>query len=167
MDSKKDFRVIVVCGAKKRGKSTFIKIKLVSGYKGNLFINDVNNEYGDKGVVLPFKEFIARSMKQWRTLNIFEDATIYLSNKGDSEELKHLMVLARHRANTIVFVFHSLQSIPSYILTQSDLLVLFKTTENVGLIKNKFKYNVDILRAFVDVNNKTEPYARVFVTLHP
>jgi hypothetical protein len=161
----KKYRVIVIIGSRKNGKSYFIKNSIIPKYRGPKFIFDINNEYPGLGSVMPMEDFLDQAIKKKGHLIIFEEATVFFSNKGDEKRLKHLMVLARHAPNTVIFVFHSIQSMPSYILTQTDLIVLFRTVENIALVRNKIGENVDIWRAFVEINNNSKKYDKRFISL--
>lgn len=159
----KKFRGILVVGTTGVGKSTWLK-KRISLYDGSKFIFDPNNEH--KGaVIMEMEKFLELASNMNNTMVVVEDATAFLSNKGDSMKLKMLLVSKRHRNNTIILVFHSLQAIPSYIFTLTDLLVLFKTNENKALIEKKLSMNVEVYRAFVELAKVPGRYVKSFVNL--
>lgn len=160
----KKFRCILVVGTTGTGKSHFVKNTIVKNYKGPKYIYDINNEYKD-GVIMDFSKFLQAVKPVRRSLIIFEEATIFLSNKGDSKELREILVAKRHRDNTVVLVFHSLRAIPTYIFDLSDLLVLFRTTDNWNLISRKLDAFVDVLDAFVEIKEKGRKFARKLVYL--
>lgn len=161
----KNFRGIIVVGDTGVGKSTWLK-KRVAQYQGPKFIFDPNNEYKG-GVIMEIEKYLSLAVNQRNSLIILEDATAFLSNKGDSAEVKKLLTFKRHNNNTIFFVFHSLQAIPSYIFTLSDLLVLFHTKENEALIERKLSANVDVYTAFVEMKKDPNRFAKKYVTLRP
>lgn len=160
----KQFRGIIIVGGTGRGKSSFLKEVLLKYYRGAKFIFDPRMEhYG--GVIMPMEQFTLRAKACRKTMIVFEEATMFFSNKGDNEDLKWLLVSKRHDANTVVLLFHTLQSVPLYLLSMCDLLVLFKTQDNIRLVENKFKQNVGIFEAFVEVNNSKGFHARTLVKL--
>lgn len=153
----KKFRAIVICGKKGAGKSTLVK-KFSRAYKGHKFILDPRMEHPG-GIIMPFEDFTKRARNIRNSMIIIEEATMFLSNKGDNEDLKWILISLRHDANTIIFVFHSMQSIPLNILSQCDVLFLFHTKDNVRLVENKFSQNVGVFEGFVEINESLDEHA--------
>ena len=146
------------------GKTTFVKTKIVNKYKGNKFIYDINNEYVG-GIMMEIDKFITIGKSLSNHLIIFEEATIFFSNKGDNKDLSHILVTKRHRANVIVFCFHNLQAVPVNILNMCDLMVLFKTNDNPKMVEGKFKQHQNIYPAYLDITSNVEKFAKVFIPL--
>lgn len=143
----REFRAIIVCGTRKTGKTTFIKDKILKKYPGRKFIYDINKEYNG-GVMMEMKQFldIAKDLKN--SLILFEEATIFFDNKGSVQEVREMLVRARHSNIILVFTFHALQFIPLNILSMCDLLVLKRTNDNEGLVEKKFKDTPKIIKSF-------------------
>ena len=160
----KKYRGILVVGGTGSGKTTFIKKYVVNNYKGTKYIFDINNEYKE-GLMMPMEKFLGAVKGVSNSLIIFEEATIFFSNKGDVSALRYLLVSKRHRNNIILFTFHSLQSIPLNIFSLCDLLVLHKTNDNVGLIERKYGQHVDIYDAFVELSGSPHRFDRRAVKL--
>lgn len=160
----KKYRVIIVCGRRGSGKSYFVKNEIVGKYNGPKLILDINNEYKDGILVKPDK-FIQMAKNVRASLIVFEEATMYMSNKGDVEELRWLNVQSRHNANTIVYVFHGLQYVPLNILNQADLLVLLKTGDNRALVERKFGNDPRIYNSFLKLQRSVRKYDRELVSL--
>lgn len=159
----KQFRIIIVVGRKGSGKSYYIKEKL-KHYKGNKLILDVRREYAEGILVKPSK-FMEMVKNAKNSLIIFEEATMYMSNKSDFEDIRWLNMSARHDGNTIFYVFHALQFVPLNILNQADLLILHRTGDNFELVNKKFKGDPRIMKAFFQVRNSSEKHVRVRVPM--
>lgn len=69
-------------------------------------------------------------------LIVFEDATRYIGSKP-SEEIKNFVLDSKQKNLDLIFVFHSLMSVPPDLVRWSDTLTLFKTNEGVP---SKSKY---------------------------
>lgn len=70
------------------------------------------------------------------SLIIFEDATRYIGSKP-SEEIKNFVLDSKQKNLDLIFVFHSLMSVPPDLVRWSDTLTLFKTNEGAP---SKSKY---------------------------
>ena len=86
------------------------------------------------------------------TAIVFEEATIFFSNRGRSEEVIDLLVRKRHTNNIIILLFHSIRSVPNYIFELIDYIILFKTNDNEKLIHDKFKDNEQLIEFYNAVN---------------
>lgn len=159
------FRAILIVGATNSGKTTFGK-KILKKWWGKKYIFDVNNEHKG-GVIMDSSTFLQRATQLQETLIYFEESTIFFSNKGDSKLLKMLLVKKRHDKNIIIMVFHSIQSIPLYVLTLCDVLILFKTIDNEKLIFSKYENFPGIMKAFKKQQAKKELYSPEIVLLNP
>lgn len=143
----KNYRGIIVCGARKTGKTTLIKEKLLKKYPGRKFIYDVNKEYPG-GVMMDMDQFLNISTQLQNSIILFEEATIFFDNKGSVKEVREMLVRARHSNVILVFAFHALQFVPLNILSMCDVLILKRTNDNEGLITKKFKDSPKIITAF-------------------
>lgn len=70
------------------------------------------------------------------TFVVLEDATRYVGSKL-SKDLRRFMFNCKQQNNDLVFVFHSLGSIPPELVKSANYLILFKTGE---LVVSKTKY---------------------------
>lgn len=150
--------VIVVIGKQDTGKTTFTKGLVKQNGKPN-FIFDARNEYG--GRPQPFPEFLAQAVTKRNTNIVIEEATVYLSNKGDSEDLKNILSGRSHYNNNVLILYHSLRTVPTYIFDLADFYVLFKTNDNLALIANKFKFNDVLLEDFQSVKQSEDPHFHI------
>ena len=158
----KKYRGIIVCGNTGEGKSTVLKA-LLKKIKGSKLVFDINNEH-EGGLMMPFPQFLGIAKSVTNHAIVFEEATIFLSNKGDSEEIRYLLISKRHRNNTIFFTFHSLQQVPLNILSCCDLLILFHTGDNYSLVEKKFGRDGKIFSAF-NLVKKLPKFKKVYVPL--
>lgn len=80
--------------------------------------------------------FSAVSEHLYDTLIIVEDATRFLEGRV-SESIRKFLYDCKQRNNDVVFVFHSLSSVPPKIVTGADYFVIFRTMDGT-LSKNKY-----------------------------
>lgn len=152
---------IAVIGATGTGKTTACK-KLLNLSGKEPFIYDVNNEYGSK-TLLKINDFLLHATKKTNSFILFEEATIFFSHSGRTDEIMNLLVRKRHTNNVICLVFHSLRSMPLYILDMIDLIILFKTVENKGVIEKKYKDEIEILEAFNFIANSPNKHENTII----
>lgn len=130
-------KAIIVVGGTGMGKSTFVKSCLSHVAPENIWLYDVNNEYRDYIVPLPqlpsFQAFCDHAAKLNQSVIVFEEATIFLNNKGSNQKLIDILVRKRHTENLIILVFHSLRSVPKYLLDLCNIMVLHKTNDPLDI----------------------------------
>lgn len=144
-------KTFLIIGHTGRGKSTKVK-EILSGLYCDKLIYDVNNEH-NTGKPLPnINDFLTLAKKKVNTAIVFEEATIFFSNRGRSEEVIDLLVRKRHTNNIIILLFHSIRSVPNYIFELIDYIILFKTNDNEKLIHDKFKDNEEFIKLYNTVN---------------
>jgi len=148
---------IIFVGGTGTGKTTLIKGRLKKVSKDCLYLFDINNEYTeffDK----PLPSFVKFS-KQCTKLNdaiiVYEEATIFLSNKGSNSEVNEVLVRKRHTNNTIFFVFHSLRSVPRWLFDLSNYLFLLKTNDSLDTVEKKFDHDA-LTTAFKEVQLQSQ-----------
>lgn len=153
-------RNVVLVAEMGRGKSTEAKNIVESFLHKDLYVYDVQGQYkqypNNKIKGLPTMEQflqIVESVKN--SVIVFEEATIFFSNKGRVEEIINLLVSNFHSKNVIVFIFHSLRSVPVEIMDYIHFLHLWHTNDRVTLIRNKFKDDPYLLEVFNSVEEKT------------
>ena len=135
--------VIIVIGAREQGKSTYIRNVLLRNSQGKkIYAHDPNLEYS--GVIKlgsSLFDFVSKTVSKRDSIIIFEEATIYFTSVKRSEQI--IEILARsskaHLNNDIIFVFHSLRSLPVWLLDMSNYLVIFKTNDRPQTFRTKFK----------------------------
>ncbi len=86
---------------------------------------------------------------------VFEEATIFFGNHGRVAELIELLVLNHHSQNVIIFLFHSVRSVPVEIMDFVQFMHIYHTNDRVTLLKNKFRDDPDLLEILSDVYEKT------------
>lgn len=157
-------KAIIVIGRTKSGKTTTVKnlLKKISGEK---FIYDVNNEYNTGTEFISMVDFLNEATLKTCTTIVFEEATIFFSNRGDERKLKELLVRKRHTKNVIILCFHSLRSVPTYIFDLADYYILHKTNDNRAIIEKKFSGNDILLNDFETVNTSKDLHFKVVRSL--
>ena len=160
----KKYRGIVIVGQTGSGKTTEVK-KLLNSYPGNKIVYDVNKEYAN-GIFMDFDKFLPVVKEIQNSMIVFEEATIFFSNKGDTAEIRKMLIRKRHQNNVLIFCFHTMQQVPLNILVNCNLLILGKTNDNVELVRKKFKGNDNILTAFNLLTYYVDnPYQKLYVPL--
>lgn len=160
----KSFAVVGNTGT---GKTTFVK-SILSKSTAPLYIYDVNNEYTEfpnRFDFSDFNSFLDEVKTKTGSVIVFEEATIFFSNRGASQETTEILVRKRHTGNLVIFVFHSLRTIPLHIFDLCDFLILHKTADNIKLMESKFAGNDLILNGFFDCLKSVNKYERKILAL--
>jgi SpoVK/Ycf46/Vps4 family AAA+-type ATPase len=149
---------ILIIGMTGTGKTTEVKNVLKKFPERKKYIYDVNNEYSDSDLPT-LVEFLEKAKQVRDSIIVFEEATIFFSNRGRSEQVIDLLVRKRHTNNIIVFVFHSIRSVPTYIFEMSDHVYLKRTNDTAARVKKSFDSD-KLLEVFevVEKNSKLDPY---------
>lgn len=148
---------ILFVGGTGTGKSTLVKERLKNVHKGCLHIYDINNEYG-KFIDVPLPSFVKFSTQATKlndAIIVYEEATIFLSNKGSDAQVREILVRKRHTNNTIFFIFHSLRSVPKWVFDLSNYVVLLKTNDSIDIVEKRFDHEV-LTNAFIEVKKESE-----------
>jgi len=158
---------ILIIGNTGTGKTTFVK-SLLKKTRADVYIYDINNEYTEFNNLFEFSnisDFTTIASQQKDSFLIFEEATIFFSNKSSGTTTTEILVRKRHTNNFIVFVFHSLRTVPLHIFDLCDILVLHKTGDNINLIQRKFDGNDKVINAFNESLTSEDKYFRKIVLL--
>ncbi len=149
---------ILIVGMTKTGKTTEVKKILSTFPERKKYIYDVNREYTDRD--LPdLQSFIETAKKAKNSVIVFEEATIFFSNRGRSEDVTNILVRKRHTGNIIVFCFHSLRSIPLSIFELIDYVYIKRTNDSFASVKRKFdSENLNVIFENVKKSSKLDPY---------
>jgi ABC-type sugar transport system ATPase subunit len=158
--------LILVVGHTGQGKTPWVSKAMRNGYKPNpnnankcvqivsndslrQYVFDINNEYlypEDSGEVKPqmrnidgdVKKFLDTCKNLKKTNIIFEDATGFFRGK-QSAQLIRLIVAKMHSGNNFILLFHSVNRVPPELMELANLLVLFRTVDNLETVEKKFK----------------------------
>lgn len=153
-------KAIVLVGEQGRGKSTEA-MKLIENFGSkDLYCYDINGDYkkfkNSKIKGLPtMEQFLDICKDVKNSVVVFEEATIFFKNNSRVETIVNLLVRNFHTRNVIIFLFHSLRSVPVEIMDFVQFIKLYHTNDRYTLIKNKFKDDLDLLEVFNDVYSKT------------
>lgn len=156
-------------GAKKSGKTTLAK-RIVSSIPAPSIVFDKNNEWGRPLVSMP--DFIAKARAVRGHVIVWEDATIFFSTSGRNEGLLDVLVAARHTRNTSLLLFHSLRSVPLYVLDHLDGIFLLPTRDLPAKVEKRFEDWPAIVEGWRKVQSegwaggvRTSRFPRLFVPL--
>ena len=98
-------------------------------------------------------------------LIVFEDATKYVRSKLQ-EDVRKFVIDSKQKNLDIVFVFHSLTSVPPELAWISDLLVIKRTGEALNKsLKDKFPVS-EFVPAFEKVNNSKNRFEHKTIRLN-
>lgn len=134
-------KATILAGGTGTGKTSFMKERLDNINPGSLFLYDVNQEYRDyyKKPLIKFDQFAEQSSKIRNGVIVYEEATIFLSNRGSNDYIREVLVKKRHQNNTIFFIFHSMRAVPRWVYDLCNYVVLFKTNDSESVIENRFE----------------------------
>lgn len=130
-------KAFIIVGATGSGKSTLIKSLIKPVPLSCLHIYDVNAEYFPRAELPRMEDFLKKAKTLKETVMIFEEATIFFSNRGSNKEMRELLVRKRHAQNCIILVFHSIRYIPFYIYDLCNLVFVFRTNDSDDLVISK------------------------------
>lgn len=150
---------ITIVGMTGTGKSSFIKHFIKNR---RAFVFDVQNEYqylnNNRIVDLDEKNFIKLCMIKRNTVCVFEEATAFVIG-NILRPMRKMLVSKRHTGNTNILVFHTILSIPPFVLSLSDIIIMFKTNDEDYQVENKFP---SLMKYFIEVkNNKNNHYFKI------
>ena len=129
-----------------------------------LYCYDINKDWGAPQPPTMDK-FLEQAKNKKKTFIVFEEATIFFSHSGRSDDLTNLMVRKRYNENKTVFLFHSLRSLPLFIMDYLDAIILLKTADRKTLIEKKFKDDENIIEAFRTIQEQSDTHANIFLSL--
>lgn len=138
MTIKSPFSLVLV-GQQGSGKTTTIKNILKNYSKEKIFIFDPNNEYKDFNQITNLDSLFFKLEKSKGCFFILEESTSVLLNTKKQKNIIDALVRIRHTQNSILFVFHSIRSIPVFIFDFVDYGFFFKTNDRPELIEKKYK----------------------------
>lgn len=148
--------VILVVGRKDAGKTTYTKT-LVRTTGKKLRVFDYKGDWTGKRE-LDFDGFIETAKHLTDTFIVVEESTSFLSSDKRDKRIMDLVTGASHASNVITFLFHSWRSVPVYLLDFIDYRVCFKTNDDEGLIREKFRYFPDLIASFGEVRKNNYPH---------
>lgn len=136
-------KVIIIVGARGSGKSTLAKRLVAYINNERLFCYDVQNEYGlnDFEKLPEISQFIQLSLTLKFSGIIFEEATAFFPKHSIPQDMKHLLINARHDKNIVILIFHSIRSIPPDIFDLVDYVYLLRTNDT----ESRVMRNYDVL----------------------
>lgn len=135
----KSGKAIIIVGATGSGKSTLVKRLIAPVDVNRLFVYDVNREYFPREPLPDFDQFLIGATKRRESVLVFEEATIFFSNRGNDKRMRQLLVGKRHAGNVIILLFHSIRSIPYYIFDLVNAVIVFNTNDDEPIVKEKYQ----------------------------
>lgn len=163
MESKKEIsnkpidirgKAIIVVGRPGMGKTTTVKQMLQNIHPESRLVYDVNAEYTDlyDKEFQEFDDFLIDTTYKTDAFIVFEEATIFLGHNNNTQTIRELLVRRRHTRNTIVFVFHSLRTVPRFIFDMCNYVIIFKTNDTPKLVQKNFD-SEEFTAAFLEIKN--------------
>ncbi len=156
-------KAIIIIGGTGAGKTTFIKQRLKKVHPDAVYLFDINAEYKEvyKRPFVQFDKFTENANKLTDSIIVFEEATIFLDNKGSDSTLREMLVRKRHTRNTIFLVFHAFRFVPRYIYNLCNEIVVFRSNDDSGLLDSRFN-NQKLTNVFNRVQRAPKHYFEVF-----
>lgn len=135
-------QLILVIARTGEGKTSLVK-KMTRDK--NLLVFDVNNEWdlpedinGKRARYIGFDDTFLQISRQKKNTNIvFEEATGFLEGKI-SEDMRRLIISKRHVNCNLIFIFHSISSVPPKIAQMCDIAIIFKTGDELKDVHRKY-----------------------------
>lgn len=157
MEPKKNGLCCVIVGGTGSGKSTFAREKFINPYRKtgqNIECFDVNAEHGFDEPKEDFLEWLVRVKKSKNSLIFCEESTIFLNGySGSDTHIKQLLVSKRHRSNNVLFIFHSFNALPNWLISFADYITIFETPDKLETVKKKFPDNEKVHAAFLKIKS--------------
>lgn len=157
----------ICVGRRKTGKTTLSKSLLAArGKNVPCIVYDINNEYKDF-YPEPFEDFnvfLAKIVQLKGYYILIEEATIFFHTTSSSQEMKNLLVRARHTGNIIQLNFHSFSSVPREIYSLLDYVNVFKTNDSEKMLE-RFD-SPKLLETFIKIRDSKNPYIHSTVDLY-
>lgn len=147
-------KAMAIVGARGMGKTSTVRELLTHVHPDARLVYDVNGEYKDLFTypLMTFDQFNKKANQVQNAFIVFEEATIFLNNRGNNMDVTEMLVRARHTNNTILFVFHSFRSVPRYLFDLLDYVIILKTNDNPDIIEQKFE-SPEFTAAFMEIKN--------------
>lgn len=163
-------KLYIIIGAPGQGKSEFVK-QAIQGRR--CFVFDIQNEYGSrtkyKGqrpLLLSdnpnaerarytghdLEQFQQMCLRKRDSILVFEEATMFFEGRT-GKTTRQIMISRKHTGNAIMFLFHSINSVPPRIMEISEYVVLFKTNDQEHTVR--YKYN-NLLYYFLDLRERPD-----------
>lgn len=175
MGNPKAGMVSMCVGRRGTGKTTFSK-DLLSKTKLPIVVYDINQEYTEyyNKPFVNFQEFLESVIDMKGHYILFEEATIFFDISSRQEEMKNILVRARHTGNFIHLNFHSFASVPKNISNLVEYVTIFKTNdsekalERFGTKDSQYEDTPanKMYKAFVKVRNDKNEYAHKTISLY-
>lgn len=158
--------LILIIAGTGEGKTTKVK-SIINGRR--CLVYDVNGEYQDLPTdankersrffsdnVNDFLNIVSRKNKG--TICVFEEATGFFAG-GTSKTTKKIIVAKRHPISeggrNLIFVFHTINSIPPFLIDTADVIILGKTGDEPNRVKVK---SSKLYPIFLHVRNQRKYY---------
>lgn len=131
-------KAFIIVGATGSGKSTLTKRLIAPVDVNRLFVYDVNAEYFPDEILPDIDDFLLQVKGVRESVIVFEEATVFFSNRGSNKMMRKLLVGKRHSHNTIILLFHSIRAIPYYISDLVSYIFVFHTNDEEKIVAEKF-----------------------------
>jgi len=157
----------IFVGKRKTGKTTMSK-KLLDNRPENMPVKiyDINKEY-EKYYNEPFEDW-EKFLDSLTPLKghyiLIEESTIFFDTSSRFEQMKNLLVRARHTKNIIHLNFHSWLSVPKNIYNLLDYITVFKTNDTIQTLKSKYD-NPEVMKVFEEIRKSKNPYINKTISL--
>ena len=98
------------------------------------------------------------------TFVLYEDATKYVGSRL-TDEMRTFVYDTKQKNVDLMFIFHSLASVPPELVRVADMLTLFKTGDSLRKIETKYD-NPDVAKLFEHVQKQESRYYNATINLN-
>lgn len=160
----------IMIGRRKTGKTTMSK-KFLDERPKNMpvIVYDINKEYANyyPEPFIDFEPFMDKitDEKIRNTYILIEEATIFFDTSSRFEQMKNLLVRARHTGNIIQLNFHSFLSVPKNIFNLLDYVIVFKTNDTEMTLFQKYDHP-EVIEAFNEARQSKDEFFNKTVSLY-
>ena len=175
-------KVILITGRKRSGKTQFSNalIKAATNKTALVYqsprdttfnylplIADAKKYIGQRGrtseIFVEYEDFLLMAYKAKNSIILIDDFTGYEADRI-SMNFRRLLSRNRHAGNTIIIVTHSLSDTPKRLFNLLDMIILFKTNENMISNLNRLPEFEQLNNAVNKLKSKPE-YKPEFIAL--
>lgn len=137
-------KLLILVGARGSGKTYYAKSIIKNAHPKAVYIFDVNKEYGDQyhpyyteldGDIDAFIH-VTKTVK--KGIILVEDSTGFLPVNGRNLPFVRQIQGSRHTLNTFILLFHSMRTVPKYLMDFANAIVLFKTNDIPKRVEDTF-----------------------------
>ncbi len=133
-------KIIIIVGARGAGKTEMAKTLVRKYHQEARLIFDINNEYTElyNRPFIDFEDFAELTTRVTDAVILFDEAAIFINNKGSNKQIYKACGRARHTRNDLIFNFYSLRAVPRDLYDLASAVIIHKTGDDVDFVAKRF-----------------------------